>query len=50
MKKKKACGKYSRHLYRIQIDSDGNYRVCERCKKCSFRLGRGERDRVRSAF
>jgi len=41
--------KYTRHNYTLQIDSDGNYRVCARagCGMVSLRLVTGERDRVR---
>jgi hypothetical protein len=41
--------KYARHNYTLQIDSDGNYRVCARagCGMVSLRLAAGERGRVR---
>jgi hypothetical protein len=38
-------GEFVRHLYKLHIDSDGNYRVCLRCRKVSFRLAAGESDR-----
>lgn len=40
---------YMRHNYTLQIDSDGNYRVCVRagCGNVSLRLAAGERDRIR---
>jgi hypothetical protein len=40
-------GEFVRHLYKLVIDSDGNYRCCLRCRKVSFRLAAGEGGRVR---
>jgi hypothetical protein len=38
-------GEFARHRYTLQIDSDGNYRCCQRCRRVSFRLAAGESDR-----
>lgn len=40
---KSRYGDFVRHKYELVVDSDGNYRCCERCRKVSFRLAAGER-------